>query len=302
MGGVSLDLLATRPQYRAHLEPVWAALPAEVRGSDHPTATPAGAVLVSSWQDLGAARRAGYGRIAYLEHGIGQTYGPRAIGYPGGLGREAIDLFLSPNETAAAADHRAYPRARVVVVGDPALERLPQRPPGLAGPVALSFHWDCHIAPETRSALPHYRDALAGIAARWPVIGHGHPRADELPLLWRRLGVEREASWHNVVQRASVYVCDNSSTLYEFAAAGGPVVVLNAPWFRREVQHGLRFWPAASVGIQVDHPDELDAALERAMADPPEVQAARQAALGLVYAHRGGAAARAATALQEWLS
>ncbi len=295
-----IDLLASRPQYRAHLEPVWRALPLELRGSERPTATPASAVLVSSWQDLGAARRAGYTRIAYLEHGIGQPYGAHAIGYPGGLGREAVSLFLSPNETAAAADRGRYRRAKVVVVGDPATDALPLHGAS-SGVVAVSFHWDCHIAPETRSALPHYREALAGLAERRQLLGHGHPRADELPLLWRKLGVRYEPSWPAVIGQAAVYVCDNSSTLYEFAAAGGPVVVLNAPWFRRQVQHGLRFWPAATVGVQVNEPAELEPAIDEALRNRPAQQRARQAALGLVYSHRGGAAARAATALQEWL-
>jgi hypothetical protein len=79
------------------------------------------------------------------------------------------------------------------------------------------------------------------------------------------------------------------------------VVVLNGPLMRRRVHHGLRLWPAASVGIQVDHPDELGAAIEAALADGPELRAGREAALALVYAHRGGAAQAAAAALEGWL-
>lgn len=294
-----LDLLASQPQYRAHLEPAWAALPATARGADGSQASEA--VLVGAWGDLVVARRRGYRRIAYLEHGIGQPYGPRAIGYPGGEGRDGVSLFLSPNATAAAADRRRHPEAQVVVVGDPALEGLPQREPGPLT-VAISFHWDCRIAPESRSALPHYRAAIASLAQQYPLIGHGHPRAPELGRLWARHGIEAVASWHEVLRRADVYICDNSSTLYEFASTGRGVVVLDAPWFRPTARHGLRFWQAADVGVRIGTPEQLPWAIEQALADPPAVRAAREAALELAYAQpRAGAAGRAAAALLGWL-
>lgn len=293
-----LDLIASRPQYQHHLEPVWAALAPEVRGQLGVGDAPA--ALVSSAADLGVASRAGYQRIAYLEHGIGQTYSG-AGGYPGGRGRGPVSLFLSPNEHAAAADHAAYPGARVVVVGDPALDDLPGREPGPPA-VAVSFHWECWVLPETRSALRHYRAALAPLAARYPLIGHAHPKAAAtLERVWSRLGIEYVASWHEVLRRADAYVADNSSTLFEFASTGRPVVVLNAPWYRRQVHHGLRFWAAASVGVQVDQPGQLEAAVGQALEDAPAQRAAREEALRLVYAHRHGAAARAARALEGWL-
>lgn len=296
-----LALIASRPQYLAHLEPVWAALPARYRGNGH-----AGAALVSSASDLALAVRQGYQRLAYLEHGIGQPYGPTA-GYPGGAGRQHVSLFLSPNETAAAADRATYapawrePAPRIVVVGDPRLDTLPAREPGPLR-VAVSFHWECTAPQEARSAYPYYRQALGKLSAAYPLLGHGHPRAQRaLERVWRQLGVEFAPSFDEVLRRADVYVCDNSSTLYEFASTGRPVVVLNAPWYRREVEHGLRFWQAAGVGVQVNHPDELVAAVELALADPPERQVARAAALRLAYAHPSGAAARAARALEGWL-
>lgn len=290
-----LDVIATRPQYRAHLAPVWAALAPERRGTGS-----SGAVIVASASDLSKAVRGGYERVAYLEHGIGQTYGP-AHGYPGGRGRGAVSLFLSPNEHAASRDRASYPAARVEVVGDPVVATLPRRQPGPPA-VAVSFHWDCSLAPEARSALRHYRRALGPLAEQAPLIGHAHPRAaEQLERLWRSLGVEWVPSWHEVLRRADLYVADNTSTLYEFASTGRPVVVLNAPWYRREVEHGLRFWRAADVGVQVDDPAQLEAAVRYALTDPPEQQHLRDEALRLVYAHPHDAAERAARALEDWL-
>jgi hypothetical protein len=303
---VSLDVLCSLPHYAAHLEPVWASLPAQLRGRWHPqarrgSAPPDGAVLVASAHDLGLAVRAGYRRVAYLEHGAGQSYG-QAHGYPGGKGRGPVDLFLSPGPLAAAADRAAYPAARVVEVGSPVLELLPAREPGPPA-VAVSFHWPCGVAPEAGTALPHYRRALAGLAERYPLLGHGHPKAArELERLWRGLGVEYVPSWHEVLRRADAYVCDNSSTLFEFASTGRPVVVLNAPWWRRSVSYPPRFWQAASVGVQVEQPGELEAAVALALEDRPGQRRARRAALRLVYARRRGAAQAAARALEEWLA
>jgi glycosyltransferase involved in cell wall biosynthesis len=114
--------------------------------------------------------------------------------------------------------------------------------------------------------------------------------------------------FEEVVRRADVYLIDNSSTMFEAAAAGLPIVALEPSYYRRSVDHGLRFWDAAGVGIPVRSrgsydtslSKKLNAAIEEALADPPERKAAREAALDIVYAHRTGAAARAAEAIGTW--
>lgn len=302
-----LDVLGSHEHYWPHLRPVWEALAPELRGQALRGATgrspAARAALVCSAHDLTAATQAGYERVAYIEHGIGQPYGATA-GYPGGVGRGPVSLFLSPNITAAWADARAYPRARVEVVGDPALDELPQLVPHAGEPVvALSFHWEAYVVPEMRSAYLHHRLALPALAKGYRLLGHGHPRAQpKLARVWQRLGVELEPSWAEVCRRASLYVCDNSSTLYEFASTGRPVVVLNAPWYRRTVEHGLRFWHAAGVGVHANEPADLVGSVELALGDPPWQRALREEALGIAYAHRRGAAERAARVLEEWLA
>ena len=103
-----------------------------------------------------------------------------------------------------------------------------------------------------------------------------------------------------MLRQADLYVCDNSSSLFEFAATGRPVVVLNTPEYRRDVHHGLRFWDAASVGVNCDRPRDLDDAIGQALADAPKQQAARERALDIVYSPRTGGAQLAADALVEW--
>lgn len=290
-----IELVASAPQYRHHLEPLWAEIPPSLKGGGD-------AVLVASYRDLLAARRTGYRRVAYLEHGIGQSYGTGHPAYPGGGGpRGDVDLFLSPNATAAAADRTAWPRARVEVVGDPRLDTLQARQGGRGAVVAVSFHWDSRIAPETRSAMRHYAAALEELAGVFDVIGHAHPRARAAvaPLFTRR-GIPFVADFDDVCRVADVYVCDNSSTLFEFAATGRPVVVLNDPKFRRNVHHGGRFWDWATIGIQVDDPAFLGDAIATALAELPEDVEAREAALNLVYQPRTNGAASAVTAILDW--
>jgi len=116
------------------------------------------------------------------------------------------------------------------------------------------------------------------------------------------LGIEPVEDFEDVLERADLYMCDNSSTLFEFASVGRPVVVLNAPWYRRHIEHGLRFWEAATVGVQVDHPAELRDAVMQALEDPPEQQAARQAAVRIAYTYTDGQASkRAAQEILELL-
>jgi hypothetical protein len=325
--GVAIDLVAGERQFLDHLAPVWQALPDRARGrflvpetltehaaslglqtvtaldsADHPT-------LVASVGDLKHVRAAGRTHAALLEHGIGQSYTgdpgwAHRSSYPGGRGRDA-DLFLHPNETSAARDRAVYPDARVEVVGCPKLDTLPAREPGPGPVVAVAFHWDGAM-PELRWAWPRFRHAVVSLASRFTVIGHGHPRAmADLAPWYRRAGIEVVSDFADVCRRADLLVFDNTSVGFEFAATGRPVVVLEPYHYRRGVQHGLRFWEAIPGLVCHDRagvPDavSLTAVVEQALEDPPEAQEAREQALELVYAHRSGAAERAAGVLLDW--
>lgn len=337
-----LDALACEVQFLDHLAPVWRALYATARGQflvdarlvDHarslgidPTPIDAGAtrsiklpatttprgrrILVASYGDTKVARRMGYGDFAFLEHGIGQTYaGARGAAakhpsYSGGGDREDASLFLVPNAHAAARWRQAYPAANIAIVGCPKLDDLPRRQAGPGPVVAISFHCPFAVAPETDTALGHFGAVLPDLAKRYAVIGHGHPKGDwpaRMERVYRRAGIPYVADFADVCRQADVYVCDNSSTIYEFAATGRPVVLMNSPRYRRNVEHGLRFWEASRVGLNVSNPADLGDIVATALMDDFTAQRDREAALGIVYGQRTNGAASAATALQDWLS
>lgn len=331
-----IDAIACERQFLDHAAPVWLVLPESVRGTFHvaeglqerarglgiePTVIDATALrrtpqqpardhgrlcLVASIGDTKIGRRLGYGPFVRLEHGAGQGYrDDRSGSYAGSRGNEDAALVLVPNEYAATLWRRTYPGARVEVVGSPVLDRLPRREPGSGPVIAMSWHWPGPGYAGT--AWGEYRGVLPDLMARYQVIGHQHPNWLQRsfagpPSAWyAKLGIPFVEEFDDVCRQADVYVADNTSTLWEFASTGRPVVVVNSRAWSRQVQHGLRFWDAANVGVNVDKPADLVAAVERALEDPPEVQAAREAALDIVYAYRSGAAQRAAAAISAWL-
>lgn len=307
----------------------------------HPPIPEALPIVVASWGDALAARgrpvclvEHGAGQ-SYVDDD-GQR---SSAGYSGGEGRGMVGLFLCPSETVARRNAERYPAATAAVVGCPKLDewhrRMPcccaeadgQPFPEMLAPyevaevcdwhgaesrycsqpeqrpvVAVSFHWDNAHWPESRSALPVFGPALVPLAERYHVIGHAHPRAvQNVRRAYRKAGVEFVEHFADVLDRADLYVCDNSSTIFEFASTDRPVVLLNAPWYRRDVEHGLRFWSHADVGCQVDRPRDLVDVVTYALTDPPAVADRRREVVADVYdACDGRAAERAAAALAEW--
>ena len=313
-----LNAYASLPNYWRHMAPIWEALPTEARGKVYcpgragqawgvpiDAAMAGGPVMVASYADAVVMDPR---PLIFVEHGAGQTYGgdPYAAGhpsYPGGTGLERVVLFVCPGE-AVAERWRARYDVPAVAVGCPALDRFHQQQfMNHESRIALAFHWDLSLCPETRSAWPHYDAALADLVdhARkvgWTLLGHGHPRLwGAIERRWRELGVARVPDVDDVFARADVLVVDNSSVLYEWASCDRPAVVLDAPWYRREVDHGLRFWEHADVGVRIGQPIELIAAIEQALADDdPHIRANRAAASRAVYSFTDGRAAERAVA------
>ena len=313
-----IDAYASQPHYAVHMAPILRALkelgglgavratmraaPAFIQnGLDVDVSPPdtGRRTLVASYRDLW---QCGDGPHVFLEHGAGQTYSNDSPSYSGGRGRDAVELFVCPSVEVAARNLERYPRARAIPVGVPALDDWHSgRREYRSEAVAISFHWDCHVAPEARWAWPHYRAFLPALARKYRVIGHAHPRVfRQLAPEYAKLGIEPVESFDEVLARASVYVCDNSSTIFEFATTDRPVVLMNAPWYRRNVEHGLRFWRQAGVGIQVSAGSDLEAGIEWALNRDPMVEHERRRVVSEVYvATDGQAARRAAAAIEE---
>lgn len=278
-------------------------------------------VIVASFEDYRAVSPS---PVILVNHGAGQTYSTeKGIDHPsysGGSNRERVVLFLGPSERDAEVSRLAYPGARSVAIGCPKLDpfHLPKRdcegsfvqrnvPPV----VAFTFHCDAHVVPETRWAWPLFKGAITDLARRqselpFRMLGHCHPRFyNYMEKAWRALKVEFEPDPNVILKRASCLVFDNSSFGMEFASLDKPVVVLNPPWYRRDVHHGGRFWEWSEVGVQVDDPANLLPAINLALTDPPHIQNRRREVISDVYNGiplDGRATERAVSAIVELLN
>ena len=297
---VATDALASHPRFARHLAPVLLALPAERRGRlDQSPAALAGAgplLVADAARDLPDALATGR-PVVLMEHGVGQRYGGQRLGGDGRRGDVA--LYLAPGPYAADWWRARWPGVPCVEVGAPPAgvsrgTSFPQATPVVA--VSFRFHLVDPPSPELRSSAAHYLGALPALAGRYRLIGHGHPRAwPWLASAYRRLGIEVVHAFRDVLLRADAYCADNSSTLYEAAAAGLPVVALDAPWYRREVEHGLRFWGAVPGG-RASGPSDLPEAIADALQDGPGLRQRRQDALAVAYSSTDGRSAERAAA------
>lgn len=276
-----IDCFASWQHYLPHLLPVWRALPDEVRGTffvsfpaegfrlGRPDGRSTNPVLVAGISDHYLVHPR---PTIMVNHGVGQTYNGAGDGrggdaYSGGPGRERVVLHLEPGPLAARAS--ADGGLPYEVVGSPMMDSVGPRSSD-AAIVAMSFHHTVPQAcPEQRSALPHYEAVLSEIAQRFYLFGHGHPRSwPKAHKLWTELRVNPVPDFSRVLQMASVYVVDNSSSAAQAAAMGIPVILLSAPWFRRDVEHDGRFWQWPRHMVHVSEPDDLAETIDRVLSDP----------------------------------
>lgn len=240
-----------------------------------------------------------------LNHGSGQSWrGNPHSAYAGGPFRTHFNLILEPGDEPAEKDRLSCPHSRVVAIGCPKLDRWAgyQREGNGLECIAIGFHQPTAVCPESHGCFDHYKAALPGVVnwcrdRGYEVIGAGHPTMwGTLRPFWELLGVEPVADWDEVMARATLYVRDQCSTIYEFASLDKPVVVLNSPKYRRNVEHGLRFWATADVGINCDRPEDLIAAIQEALLDAPDQQEKRRRAVARTYKHLDGKATERAVA------
>jgi len=332
---MKLDFFARRAHYIDHLAPVYRAMPDQrgrftvpaelleytyeaLGGGDllqleayhEGMLTGKDPILVCSYGDIARAARRSSRKIIHMEHGTGHAFGTAP--YPNGARgrRDQVDLFLAPNEYTANLI-RSVRRTQVEVIGTPKMDDWfsPIQRSTFSGDhgaaIAIAFHWgDQHSRPpEAGSAWEHYREILPALRDRYNLIGHGHPlAADVFRGEFERLEIEWVSDFRQVLLRADLYINDLSSTLYEFLLTGKPVVVLNAPWFRREMHWGIRFWDYCGVGINVWDPEFLFNAIDRTIAEYATICIEeRNQAITDLYPYAGNSAERAATVITSYL-
>lgn len=310
-----IDAFASRPNYVDHIAPVWnvignrgtfwvsearLASRARTRGVVAQVGRPDGRrpVLVAAYRDeLSVA-----GPVVLLEHGAGQHYGGVDASSMGAT-RPDVILYLAPNEGCAERMRPVLPNARCVAVGCPRLDRHLHRPdpPNGEPVIGVTWHWPARTWPEAMWAWPHYRQYLPSLAQGRQVVGHGHPRVlGRLIGDYRRAGVRVEADPETFLDSIDVLVADNTSLIFEAAAIGIPVAVLDAPWYRRDMEHGLRFWEWADIGPRTVHGPALAETVDRAWSERDNYRPVREKMRAAVYGPWDGqAAVRAAAAISE---
>lgn len=322
-----VDVIAAQEHFRDHTLPVYLAMPPEMRGAFYTDraldpgilrgierSRLAGSGDLTLTCSVGDMRFAEYGDsprpIVFMEHGAGFTFedsdGITLASYSGSYDRRNVALFLNVNSYVDENNLRMHPHTAHAIIGSPKLDEYTPPPPsphaGARPTVAIAFHWDCHLAPGTRSAYEHFRSALPALAAeaaagKYDLIAHAHPRMKyAMQMEAATYGIEFVPHLPQVFERADLFVADATSAMYEFAALDRPVVVMNAPWYFDEADDGVRFWREIP-GLQVDDPARLTESVRLALDDGPALKAARRAAVENVYPYRGTSAQRAVDAI-----
>jgi hypothetical protein len=240
-----------------------------------------------------------------MEHGVGLSFGHP--GYGGGEGlRRRVNLFLAPNKNIYNKTHKTFPQAPQCIIGTPKMDGIvPSIPVYKKDPVVgISFHWNGEkVCPEAGNALEYYMEVLPELSGNFRVIGHGHPKIiDKLRSIYRACCIDEiEPDFSKIMQRCDIYVNDASSTMYEFSCTGKPVVILNAPWFRKDVYHGIRFWDYTNIGIQVDNPADLIGAITETAKYPERHYENRLNMINDLYPYLGSSSKRAAQAIVSFI-
>lgn len=253
---MKIDIYYTQPQYRRHLMPIYRALPDDIRGdiiSDAGRPKQGNLVLVAGGIDAEILRDS-IVKVIYVEHGAGQSYGGdrtniAAMQTPGysladGHRWPYVKGFICPNERVAAN----WTSAPSVAVGCPKMDEYITQDWQPSKSVCFVWHWDARFIEEARSAWDHYSLSLQTARLNFQrqgyrVFGHAHPRwKGYLDAKMNNAGLQVIESDEDVFLNAEIMILDNSSMGPEHASLGRPIVWLNAPWYRRNVQHGGRFW------------------------------------------------------------
>ncbi len=301
-----IDFFTREVHHAAHAWAIYSALPEQYQGvfTSDITTLQNDHVAVFCYGDLKAVDKLEK-KIVFGEHGIGAYYNIVHPSYAGStVHRKHIVLRLSPNIQHATKERETL-TCPVEIIGVPKMDKWADRTFSIdkENPtVALSFHFDVKVCPETRSAFRPYVRMFPYLRAEFQkIIGHGHPRLIEHAAghyIKNNIPIERDIEV--VMEHADVYVCENSSTIFEFAFLRKPVVLINREEFRRSVTHSgnPRFWKYADIGPQVNNPEDLSAGIWEAVNNfenyLPRIEEMRQDVFTFTD---GSAAQRAANAI-----
>lgn len=310
---MKFDVIASESHYFRHLAPIWAALPPRLQGVVHPLTQPGTVArpvmghiaLVAAWQDVQPLR--GTCQMVYVEHGAGQVYTDRLHdpSYSGSQGARHTGVvgYIAPSQTVADR----WTQARAVAVGCPKMDHWLNTAyvPGHDPVVCFVFHWPCNFTPETRSAWEHYQPRFTEIVDRYVrqgfhVAAHAHPKwRGQLDPLLAAAGARVWKGEDQVFRHADIVIVDNSSLGMEFMSLRRPVVWMNAPWYRRDVFHGGRFWDWTADVPTVDDAEELMGLDLYELLDPNYDLTFQDRHVANTYAYTDGHSAERAS---EWLT
>lgn len=290
-----LDFYASFGHFFDHMLPIYQSLPTKYRGKfyveervvdkakENKVKVTVGRptdniVLIASYGDYMRTT----GDVVFMEHGIGHTYSNDHPSFAGGRGKERVVLFLNQHHLSQAKNVAKYPNARNEIIGTPKMDTV-VKSESKGKTACLSFHWDNQLSPECRSAYFLYKRIIPSLLKSkvFDTIFHGHPRTDWTKI-YRSEKINFVPDLNEVFEVADVYVCDNSSSMYEFLLTGKPVIYLNCKYYRKNVRHGIRFWDYIA-GRQVDMPLRLPLAIEEALKHPELYQAEREAVVKELY-------------------
>ena len=282
-------------------------------GKENPVLTPGDDVMTVAIKDARLAKECGgpRKRIYMGEHGCGQTYNSGNGSYAGGLDRGFLALCLVPGDIPYKKQIANYPNIPCVRIGCPKLDFFKgyKKPDKILQlhemTIGISFHYSCTVCPETGTAWPFFWNSVAKLIRDNPetqFLGHAHPRAMNGDVLTKWLQLQTECSnlkvtddFNHILVKADLYIMDQSSTIFEFAALDKPVILMNSPHFRKNVHHGMRFWELADIGVNVEYKEDMEAAVKRAILGEMQdsYSAKRKAYTQIVYSVPIGEAAQA---------
>jgi hypothetical protein len=250
-------------------------------------------------------------RVVYMEHGIGLNYTKPNSGLCDSSNREGVVLILSPNEKSYCLSKAANPEVKNYIIGMPLMDNLfTLDKPEYPNRICFSFHFDTAVFHFMRSSVTYYRDEIVNLYRNgYDVVIHAHPRAQKNIFAWFvQNGIPPERmirDFRRAVEESYLYVCDNSSTIFMFAAVPyRRVVLLNRPsWiesFQRRDKINFRFWQYSGIGKNIftskDLRQAIDAELKR---DPDMRYKTKREMIDAIFPYAGVSTERAIDVLRK---